>query len=634
MRDAQGPEPDAGVVRRLMAELRRRRVVRTLFWYVGVSVAVVEGAEAFTQPLGLPGGAVRVLAILAVAGLPLMLALAWAYELSPDAAASVPMPTSTGRQVLVSVAVMISVATVAVLWSWTSSGRAPSSVPADASTMRLAVLPLDARGTAGDLGPLADYLHGRLIEGLSAVSRTADREDHLRVISRAGVLPFVEARVRLDSLARALDVGLIVGGSIESSTGGYRVHVELIDPMSGEVLGDTTRIVAVDEEAGLVDELSDAALQLLRRQIGSLIEERQRRSGTQSREAFRLVVEGERASAESFRALRARNLEGARNALEFADSVYARAEALDPRWVEPIARRGWLADHWARLEAAEGRPRSRAVYESGLAHAERALSLRAGDYTALQLRGFIRSVLADLTSDPDSLARLRTNAEADLRAAVRLNPLPATALRRLSELLAGEGRLEEALEIGERSYLEDPYQETTPQSVFRLFEYSLRLGRDSTSARWCGQGATIFPTAMFEDCRLSLMAWTDLQPPSPDSAWASVARELDAYPQPLHRRLEPRLHGMVAAVLARAGRPDSARAVVVRAEATDPATSGMALTAAGVHLLLGDTAAALTRVESLLDANPSMRDVLPGAPELRGLRGNPSFLALLGERNR
>jgi hypothetical protein len=103
--------------------------------------------------------------------------------------------------------------------------------------MRLAVLPLGARGASGEIGPLADYL-----------------------------LPFVEARGRLDSLARALDVGLIAGGSIEPSPDGYRVHVELIDPTHGEVLGDTTRIVAVAEEAGLVDALSDAALQLLRQQ--------------------------------------------------------------------------------------------------------------------------------------------------------------------------------------------------------------------------------------------------------------------------------------------------------------------------------------------------------------------------------
>jgi tetratricopeptide (TPR) repeat protein len=241
----------------------------------------------------------------------------------------------------------------------------------------------------------------------------------------------------------------------------------------------------------------------------------------------------------------------------------------------------------------------------------------------------MRARLAESTDDSEASARLRSGAEADLRAAIRGNPTPARPLRALSELLAGQVRYEEALAFGERAYAEDRYFQDIHATLLRLFQYSMRLGRDADAQRHCSEGRARFPSAAFEDCRLVLMAWSELEAPMPDSAWSIVSRELEAYPSALRPRLEPRLLAHVAAVLAAAGRPDSARAVLARARDADSRSGGIVLASAGTWALLGDSSAAVDEVRRLLANSPEAADRLATAPELRPLAGVGGFRALL-----
>ena len=199
-------------------------------------------------------------------------------------------------------------------------------------------------------------------------------------------------------------------------------------------------------------------------------------------------------------------------------------------------------------------------------------------------------------------------------------------------MAAARGRWDEAFSFGMRALEEDPYLEAVEETHLRLFEYSLRLGRDEAARTLCEDGARRFAMPIFEDCRLTLLAWTRLEDPAePDSAWAVFRRELEPYPEPLRPRLEPRLLAMVAAVLVKAGEPDSARAVLARARELDPGTPGFLLAAAGVHGLLGEVDEGLREVERYLDAAPERRGGLESAPELRSLRDAPGFGALTVE---
>jgi predicted ATPase/Tfp pilus assembly protein PilF len=71
-------------LRALSGELRRRKVVRVLVGYLVASAAIVGVASDVAPALGYPDAAVRVVIVLLVAGLPVAVFLAWAYDLVPD----------------------------------------------------------------------------------------------------------------------------------------------------------------------------------------------------------------------------------------------------------------------------------------------------------------------------------------------------------------------------------------------------------------------------------------------------------------------------------------------------------------------------------------------------------------------
>jgi hypothetical protein len=91
---------------------------------------------------------------------------------------------------------------------------------------------------------------------------------------------------------------------------------------------------------------------------------------------------------------------------------------------------------------------------------------------------------------------------------------------------------------------------------------------------------------------------------------------------------------MVAArVLARAGRGDSARAVVRRvreAAGSDPTlVVPLLYDRAYVHLLLGERDSAVLVLEEYLDSKPRMRGYLATDVQMRTLRDHPRFRTLV-----
>lgn len=612
-------------------ELKRRRVLRTALWYAGTAVAVVEATDLFAPSLGLPAGSVRFLAIVAVCGAPLALAIAWAYDVAPDRRATSWWDGFWARQALVVGVAAVGLAAGLALWG--RGGMARSAEAGAPPPSRVAILPLETLGGDEDLRSFADHLHGRLIDGLVAAAvPVMDASDaRLRVISRAGVLPFGGGSTPVQEIGRALRVGTVIEGDLAAGSERMEVRLRLVDATTAERIGTTTVTAALGDRLGLLQSLSDSAALLIRQALGEVVSTRLRLLETESREAFQHLMWAEELEEEFARAFGARDLTRASRALREADSLYARAGALDPRWAEPPLQRGWLHDARAQLATAQGATDLTSVYRSDLEHAEEALARSPGHRRALHLRGTLHHRLATQPGvSPAREAELLSAAEDDLRAAVRGNPQPAGALLRLSQVAAHRGRYDQALGFGERALEEDPYLEAVEITHLRLFEYSLRLDRDEQARRWCLEGARRFGRPIFQDCQLMLLAWTRLQdPPAPDSAWALMERELAPYPEPLRPRLEPRLLAMVAAVLAKAGEGDSARAVLARARAVDPGTGGFNTAAAGVYGLLGEADSALVEIRRYLASAPEHPPNLGSAPELRSLRDDPRFRELV-----
>ena len=69
---------------RFFAELKRRRVFRIMAVYGTVAFVLLQLADIAFEPLGLPQSAMTFLIVLALAGFPIAVGLAWAFDLTSE----------------------------------------------------------------------------------------------------------------------------------------------------------------------------------------------------------------------------------------------------------------------------------------------------------------------------------------------------------------------------------------------------------------------------------------------------------------------------------------------------------------------------------------------------------------------
>ena len=73
-----------GALRRFLAELRRRKVYRAAVVYLAVALASLELVDALVPATTLPPWADELFVALAILGFPLVLTIAWTYDITPD----------------------------------------------------------------------------------------------------------------------------------------------------------------------------------------------------------------------------------------------------------------------------------------------------------------------------------------------------------------------------------------------------------------------------------------------------------------------------------------------------------------------------------------------------------------------
>jgi ABC-type phosphate transport system permease subunit len=68
----------------LLAELKRRKVVRVAVVYVATAFAVLQAADIMLPQMGVPEWGLSLVVALIVLGFPIALVLGWALELTPE----------------------------------------------------------------------------------------------------------------------------------------------------------------------------------------------------------------------------------------------------------------------------------------------------------------------------------------------------------------------------------------------------------------------------------------------------------------------------------------------------------------------------------------------------------------------
>jgi DNA-binding SARP family transcriptional activator/TolB-like protein len=531
---------------------------------------------------------------------------------------SAPAPLDTGegrrpagvrrRAVAAAVVAVLGVLGVvaAVLWTTATPAAPPGYDP-----RRIAVLYFDDDSRDGGLQYLANGLTGELIDELSRVPG-------LDVASRNAVKAYRDGQESLDTLVQRLQVGTVVEGSVQRSGDSVRVRVQLVDTGRRAPLRSHTVVRPMNDLFALEMAVGEAIGASLRRRLGEGVRLRQAAAETRSGPALELVLRAEDARDQAARLARSQHpldRASARRVLDRADSLLVGAVAADPRWTRPRVLRGTVALDRARVSPGAEQP---GLLGGAIATADAVLRREPRNAGALALRGRAGWRLG-VASQGDTVgrARLLVRAEHDLRAAVDADSSQAVAWATLSQLLRFRGRLAEA-DLAARTALEqDAWLEDTDRILERLFYGAMAQGDYAAAGVFCASGHAQFPGDwQYVECALTLLREDPAAPPVPARAWALVAEleRLDPAPrardegrpyQPFYRRMA------AAAVLARAGAADSARAVAARLRpraAADPDLRiPLLYDEAYVALLTGDRAEARRLLDAYLAERPALR---------------------------
>ena len=222
---------------RIIRELRRREVFRTLGLYVGVCWLVIEAASILLPTFGAPPWMLRGLIIVAIAGFPVAAVLAWAYDLSVRGVeregdvvgASVPAAGSRKLDFVV-IGVLLVALSFSVYLNVTDD-------PAPVEALEpITVLIADFENETGD-----EVFDGALEQALMIGLEIAPHislfnRNEAQGLSRAidpDTQGLPEATARL--LAIREGIGMLLTGSIASAGPGYRIAMAGLEPTSGAI---------------------------------------------------------------------------------------------------------------------------------------------------------------------------------------------------------------------------------------------------------------------------------------------------------------------------------------------------------------------------------------------------------------
>ncbi len=540
-----------------------------------------------------------------------------------------PTPMWKRWPVVLGLAATIAIASFAA-WKFIPDSARPTPDTGGINPRQIAVLYFDDLSPDRSLAYLTDGLTEALITELGRV-------EGLSVISPSGVGSFRGSDLTVDSIARILQAGTVVRGSIEPVGDKLQVTVRLVDGNTGTDFERKSLGAQANDPLAIRDSTAVAVASLIRSRLGDEIKLQTQRVGTRNVDAWSLYQRAEQ---------RRRAFESAATAgdtvqrdVEFraADSILVAVAELDRTWSAPIVARAALAYRRSRIGGMDPLE-AREWIERGTEHANKAITLEPNNGDAFEVRGNLKywRWLLGIETDPVRATALIGDAQRDLEAATRLPGNRAGAYASLSHLYYNvEGKTAADVNIAAtQAYRSDAFLSNADVVLGRLFLSSYDLAQFTQADDWCAELKRRFPGSLNAPrCELFMMT-TRAREPDVQLAWKLVDSVVALTPparrpfQTLNARM------LAAAVLARASLADSAKAVMRKSlgdAEMDPARD-LAQFAAFVALQVGDTTEAFNQLKTFLAASDRRRLSLKQDPGwwFKPLQDHPEWRRLVG----
>jgi len=444
------PALPASLLSRTWRELRRRRVVRAGGTYALIAWVVLQIGEVTFEPLGIPQRVMTWTVLGALLGFPVVLVLAWFFDVGPGGVARDRRSAAGAGRVF---AVFIVLLTVLAVGGWLTTlygDEAPAAAASTAPANSIAVLPFDDLSASKDQGYLADGIAEALLDQLA-------RNPSLKVAARTSSFALRGRAEDVREIGRLLNVRWVLEGSLRKAEGRLRITAQLIDADSGFHTWSETYEREDKDLFALQDDVSAAIAEQLAQRVRGVSQaptEAVAPGETQDAQAHELYLKGRQA-------WRLRTPAG----LAEAERLFLQATERDPHFA-----RAWagLADAYL-LQVDYGlRPLADTVPQAAAA-AERAVTLAPRLGEAWASLGLLRVMVGQYAA-----------ARRSLEEAIRLDPHYEMAPMWLSGALGAEGKLDEQLRVLREAQELNPLE---PVINFNLAQTLERVGeRDAARA--------------------------------------------------------------------------------------------------------------------------------------------------------
>ena len=456
-----GRRPLGSRLESLLVELKRRQVLKVVGAYLVGMWIVLQVAEVTFEPLHLPQWWMTALTILAVLGLPIVLVVAWNYDITPGGIVfdegglgGLHMPRArrtVAPVVLLGVTLMAGVTG----YAWWNTIRqavpdAGESVRLEPSPNSIAVLPLDDLSPGGEAGYLGDGLSEELSSDLAKLPG-------LRVAARRSAFAVGKKGLDVRAIGEELGVRYVLEGSVRREGDRVRVTAQLIDASTGFHVWTESYDRPWQDLIGIQQDISGTIARQLRVVLTPEDSLRLKRAPTTDPRAYDFYLAG-RADLRKG---------GAMSSLESAEALFRRALEADPAFAR--AHAGLCEVYVARytrtqasedVQGAEAACRAALEADASLEETEQALGtlyVMSGRYG--QAEELYRSLLARAPRNADfhiGLGRALEGqnrldeAEAALRESILVEPGYWMTYNSLGTYLFHFGRNEEAVDAYRR----------------------------------------------------------------------------------------------------------------------------------------------------------------------------------------